>query len=709
MTRQWALQTAHTTYATSLALDGTALVLDYWGPTSSGPVETWTPTGELPPFETAQDIAPVEYTSNGTRHVHQNELHLDRGAGWFGASWSHVADELLHDGDRVELVVTFADETGTLRLVQHTRVSSAHDVVERWIDLANRGPGTVHLPRVFSGGWTVPARGGVRVRYLGGAWGQELREHTVDLPLGGFTIGSRQGVTGHLFAPVVAVAPLAGDAPGAWGVQLAWTGSWRAAVEAAPYGDQARISMGVDDETVTVALEPGRTFTTPATLGVYSAEGFAGVSRSWHRHQRDVLARSTGAYHHPVIYNSWFSTGFDVDVHQQLALADVAAELGAEVFVLDDGWFAGRKDDTGGLGDWRVDPEKFPGGLEELAEGVIARGMRFGLWIEPEMVSADSEVFRDHPDWIYRSPDRTPVPSRHQYVLDLGRPEVLERVAGTLRELLSRYPITYLKWDMNRPVTDGGRPGDPWGGEWPLQHATGFHRLLRMLRQDFPQVTVEVCSGGGARVDAAVLGLADLVWPTDEVGARDLLEIQHGFLQAFPQHVMNALVTEGPGLRHKAPASLGFAFVVGMSGVLGLGADLGSWDAERRSTAAGFIALYRELRTLLQFGEVTVHGTPLDTPYAREFARGPEDDGRVCLLVWDTAGHRPTDPGDRSANPTDRPWRVYPRTLDPSRTYAVRGTDTTATGAVLAARGVPVRWHHAPDADVLVLDPVPSG
>ncbi|MEH0934700.1 alpha-galactosidase [Micromonospora psammae] len=708
MTRQWRLQTAHTTYAVSLALDDSVLVSDYWGPTADGPVGPWRPA-VLPPFETVADVAPVEYATDGTRHVHQCEMHLVRGDGWFGAGWAHVADELRREGDRVELVVTFDDHAGALRLVQHIRACADHDVVERWIEITNRGTTTVHLDRVFSGGWTVPGRGGVRVRYLAGAWGQEFREHQLDLTLGSFAIGSRQGVTGHLFAPAVTITPIAADAPGAWGVQLAWTGSWRALVEAVPHGDRARISMGVDDDTVTVVLDPGRTFVTPATLGVYSADGVDGVARAWHHYQRHTLARSTDPYHHPVVYNSWFATEFDVDVTQQLALADIAAGVGAEVFVLDDGWFAGRKDDTGGLGDWRVDDEKFPHGLEELAAGVIDRGMRFGLWIEPEMVNPDSDLFRRHPDWIYRAPDRRPVLSRHQFVLDLGRPEVRHWLAGMLRDLLSRYPITYLKWDMNRPITDGGRPGDPRGGEWPLQHAAGFHQLLRLLREEFPQVTVEVCAGGGGRVDAAVLGLSDLVWPTDEVGARDLLEIQHGFLRAFPPHIMNSLVTGLPGMRHPAPVSFGYGFVVGMSGVLGVGADLLSWDAEQRRQAAAFVALYRELRPLLQFGELTVHGTPADHPYAREYSDGPDADGRVCLLVWDTAGRRPADPGQVGGNQIHQRWRVYPKRLDPGRSYVVRGTGLTAPGAVLAARGVEIGWSHAPDADVLVFDPVPGG
>ncbi|MEU7905842.1 alpha-galactosidase [Actinoplanes sp. NPDC049118] len=707
MNEHWIMPTAQTIYAVSLAPDRGGLVLDYWGPAADGPVIHWTPD-VLPPFETEPDIAPLEYASDGSRHIHHTEMRIDRGNGSSGARWSALSDAVRTDGNTTELVVTFTDESGTLRLVQHVRVRADHDVIERWIEITNLGPSTVRLDRVFSGGWTVPSQDGVHVRYLAGGWGQEFREQNLELRSGSFTMGSKQGVTGHLFAPAVAVAPILPGAPGAWGVQLAWSGSWRAVVETGPYGDHARVSMGVDDESVRVTLHPGRTLTTPATLGVHSPEGFAGVARAWHRYQREALNRSTDAYHHPVVYNSWFATGFDVEAGHQLELAEVAADLGAEVFVLDDGWFTGRKDDTAGLGDWRVDEQKFPGGLEAFADALVSRGLRFGIWIEPEMVNPDSDLFREHPDWVYRASDRTPVLSRNQLVLDLGRPEVLAWVADTLRSLLGRYPITYVKWDMNRPITDGGRPGDPRGGEWALQHTNGFYEMLRLLRAEFPHVTVEVCAGGGGRVDAAVLALSDVVWPTDEVGARDLLEIQHGFLQAFPAYIMNSLVSGQPGMRRRGPASLGYGFVVAMSGVLGIGADVLTWNPQERAEARRLIALYRELRPLLQFGDVTAHGTPAQQPYAREYSGGSAAGGRVCVLVWDTAGQRPSTRSDSAVNHISRRWRVFPQRLRPELTYAVRDTGVVAAGAVLSTQGVEIPWRHAPDADVLIFDPVPD-
>ena len=277
---------------------------------------------------------------------------------------------------------------------------------------------------------------------------------------------------------------------------------------------------------------------------MYAPDGHNGVRRRWHDYQRNWLARDLDVTRRPIVYNSWYATRFDVQPDQQLALADRAAELGAEVFVVDDGWFAGRTSDRSGLGNWWPDPVKFPDGLDPLISGVLARGLRFGIWVEPEAVSPDADILAEHPDWIYRAGDRPLVTVRNQYVLDFGRRAVLEWTEDWLRRLLNDRRITYLKWDMNRPITDGGRPGDRQSRQWAVQHTQGYYRVTRMLRTDFPDVTIEACSGGGGRIDSAVLGLSDVVWPSDETGPRDRLAIQHGFLSVYGPHVMSSWVTD---------------------------------------------------------------------------------------------------------------------------------------------------------------------
>lgn len=696
---QWRLRTASTLYVVSLLRDrdgsGDGLALDYWGAATPEAVPEWSEPERFVGFATAADAAPLEYASAGQRHVAFSELLVDRGDGRTGARWRVLADEVR--STEASLDVPFADETGTLLLTLHYAVSPAHDVVRRSVTLTNSGETTIELRRAFSAGWNVPVGQSARIDYLAGAWAYETNRRSLDLEWGTFGLGSRQGVTGMTFAPTMTLtarpgADSFGRPPGeAYGVALDWSGSWRLQADSTPLGQSIRVSGGVDDDTAVVTLLPGETFTAPDALGVFSAGGAQGVSDAWHAFQR-TLAR--GPEHRPIVYNSWMATRFDVRVEHQAELAALAAEIGVEVFVVDDGWFAGRTDDDAGLGDWRPDEAKFPRGLTELSDRVLAAGMRFGLWVEPEAVNPDSDLYREHPDWIYRADGREPLTIRNQYVLDLGRPEVVDWICATLRELLTTTPITYLKWDMNRPVTDGGRPGDVHGREWSLQHTRGYYRVLRMLRDEFPQVTVEACASGGARIDNAVLALADVVWTSDQVGARDRLVIQDGFLSAYPPHVMSSWVSDDAGHRDRSPVSLGYRFAVAMGGVLGIGSDLLAWSPDERAEAAARVAAYRGIRDVVLTGDVTVHGDPTAPLYSTEYAGA---DGRIVILVFDR---------DRDRHRDREAPRVFPTRLAPDVRYRLRGTGLVVTAETARGVGVPVAFGWAPDADLLVLEPL---
>ncbi len=654
----WILRGATSEYVVGLfdaESGGRALALEYWG-AAGGSGAPWPAPAIRYSYETPADLAPLEYASNGTRHVHASELLVEHDDGLSGAVWTYVS----HEQSATELSVLFRDDTGRLELVQHVLVRPDSDVVERWADVRNVSDDhEVRLNRVLSAAWNVHAPDGAVLHYPAGSWSREFGPEAVPLRQGVLRIGARYGVTGHLHAPAMTVE--VPGRPDAWGVALAWSGSWSIAAEADP-GGLLRVSAGIDDETTTVRLTPGRTFTTPRSWGVWSIDGVAGVSRQWHRHQRLVNPRATDPYHRPIVYNSWFETRFDLRADHQLELARTAAELGVEAFVIDDGWFGTRSSDRSGLGDWTVRRDAFPDGLEPLAAAVTRLGLRFGLWVELEGVNLDSDLYRAHPDWVYSVGDRPLVTMRHQTVLNLGLPAVREHLAGVLRRLLAELPVTYLKWDLNRPITDPG----PADSEWSVTHTEGYYGLLRLLRDEFPHLTVEACAGGGGRVDAAVAQLTDVVWTSDETGPRDRLVIQDGFLRAFGAHLMSGWVTDLPGSRFPAPVSDGFRLVASMAGVLGFGAAITSWDDTRRKAAADAVALYKELRPVLLTGDVHVHGSPRSGVYALEYV----GDGRTVLLAWDL---RDDDGGPVSLTLSD-------------------GAATT------------VSWAFAPDADVIVLD-----
>jgi alpha-galactosidase len=695
--RQWTLRSANSEYVVSLLPDDSGLVLDHWGSPLVDGTPPWAEPVRFPQYRVPADVAPLEYATAGQRQTAFSELLIDRGNSLTGAAWKIDDEGVTFDEDASSLAVAFLDETRQLRLTLCTSTTLTSDVVRRWVVLENLGSERVELRRAFSAGWALPVGQRARLHYLAGAWAQEFQPQHIDLSFGVFSIGSRQGVTSLAFSPVVSIeSSVAGRDGEAYGVSLEWSGSWRLQAEASIVGDRIRVSCGVDDDMTTVTLLPGETFTSPASLGVWSASGTEGVTQAWHHYQRTSLARSVEPEHRPVVYNSWIATEFDVRFEHQIELARRAKQLGVETFVLDDGWFVGRTSDRAGLGDWTPDPIKFPNGIRELAEAVTAEGMGFGIWVEPEAVNPDSDLYRAHPDWVYQAGGRPLSFVRNQLVLDLGKAEVREWIMETLRSLLRSAPISYLKWDMNRPVSDGGRPGDPHGREWSVQHTRGYYDILQMLRDEFPTVTVEACAAGGGRIDNAVLALADVVWPSDETGPRDRLAIQHGYLSAYPPYAMSSWVTDEAGMRDRRPVSLEFRFLVAMAGVLGIGADLLEWPEARLARAAELVTLYKSIRSLVHHGRAVRHGSPEDLTYAIEYV-SEEADGSVCVLVYDRARDRISD---------RELVRVHPTGLQSAGRYRLRGTAVEVSGAEARSIGVVVPFALSEDADLLIFDPV---
>lgn len=665
MTRTWTLTMATTTYTVALPEHERWLEQCAWGPAGveNGP-SPLVNVGRTP-YVTAADLAPVEYVPFGQRPFTGADVVADSEIRWRFEEAGQRADELR---------VTFADPLTGLRAVLCYAVVAGQDVLRRWVELTNTGASELRLTRFDSAGVCVPA-GTPLITFLTGGWAHEFQRRQVILPAGSFGIGSTQGVPGHMFAPWLAVQAVA-DGP-AWGVALAWPGSWH--IDADVEFGMTRVRAGRHG---TATLWPGETLTTPEVLLAHAAD-LEGLARIWHTYERglhrDVVR--------PVLYNSWEATGFDVNKRDQLALARIAADLGAELFVVDDGWFTGRHDDTGGLGDWEPDPAKFPSGFGDFVDRVRALGLDFGLWVEPECVNPASALFAEHPDWVYSIEGREHTLIRNQLLLNLGRDDVFDFVRATLHRLLSDFPISYLKWDMNRPATERGDA--PWL-DLDGAHVANYLRLLDFLRAEHPDVLVEGCAAGGGRTDHATIARTDVVWPSDNTGPMDRLAIQHGFLHAHAPHIMSSWVTDSPGFFDTRPRSLAFRFVTAMAGVLGIGADIRAWSARERAEAARFVALYKEIRDVIHHGDVHLIGTPTDSRYAVQYTTT----GRTVVLAWHTGSHTgpPVLPGR-----TDR----FPlRGLDPTAEYGTG--DARYSGTHLMSAGLPVTW--TTDADVIVLD-----
>lgn len=686
--QRWTLRTEHTSYTVRLSPDGPWAELDAWGPhgVETGPSALdWSHRTH---FITPADAAPAEYLPYGLRPFNGADLIASRPGHERGTWWTFTGAEA--SPDEHSLRVTFTDDVLGLRTTLCYATVPGTDVLHRWTELTCTGPEELRLERLDSAAVNIPVTAGARLTYLTGQWSQEFQRTRLDITRGVFTMGSTQGVPGHAYVPWLAVQDRTTDDAPAYGVALEWPGNWHITAEAEP-GGAVRVRAGRVPHEGAVALAPGATLTTPRLACAMSPDGLDGLSRVWHRYDRhlagDRLHRTR-----KVLYNSWEATGFDVDAAGQLELAKAAADIGAELFVVDDGWFTGRGDDTGGLGDWYPDPVAFPQGFDRFVDDVRGLGLDFGLWVEPEAVSPHSRLHAEHPDWVYRIDGRPARLVRNQLLLDLGRTDVQDFVIGTLDRLLGTYDIGYLKWDMNRPPTERGRPGAGLV-DLDAEHVAGYLRVLDHLRTAHPGVTVEACAGGGARVDHTTLARADVVWPSDNTAPLDRLTVQHGFLHAHAPHVMSSWVTDATGVFDPRPRSLAFRFVNAMCGVLGIGADLRAWTPEQRAEAARWVARYKEVRDVIHHGEARLLGSPADTTCGVQYDAG--DRTVVAALSTGRLDGAPLVPG--------RPDRLRLRGLDPAAHYRDTATGTTYGGAHLLHYGLPFAWSADHDADLVVL------
>ncbi|MFD4586857.1 alpha-galactosidase [Streptomyces sp. NPDC058434] len=695
---RWLLRTDTTTYAVTLGGDGRWAELVAWGPhgVEMGPSPMdWSRRTH---FLTPADAAPAEYIPYGLRPFTGADLIAQHPGGERGSWWRFTG--ATPDGDRA-LRLDFTDDVLGLRTTLCYETVPGTDVVLRWTELTCTGESELRLERFDSAAVNVPVQGGARLTYLAGQWSQEFQLHDLELDRGRFEMESTQGSAGHAYHPWLAIQDAATPAEGptpTYGLALEWSGNWRITADAEP-GGSVRIRAGRVPHEGAVRLAPGATLTTPRLACAFSPDGLDGLARVWHRYERRLTGGRMDRTR-KVLYNSWEATGFDVDADGQLELAKTAAELGAELFVVDDGWFTGRHDDTGGLGDWEPDPAEFPGGFAHFVDQVRALGMDFGLWVEPEGISPRSRLYAAHPEWVYRIDGRPATLVRNQLLLDLGREDVQDFVIGTLDRLLGSYAISYLKWDMNRPPTERGRPGHPAGDDperldLDAAHVAGYLRVLDHLRSAHPHVTVEGCAGGGARIEHATLARTDVVWPSDNTAPMDRLRIQYGYLHAHAPHTMSSWVTDAPGVFDPRPRSLAFRFVNSLAGVLGIGADIREWTQEQRAEAAEWIARYKGIRDAVHRGEVHLLGSPADPTCGVQY----EEPGgqRLVVIAWNTGllDGAPLVPG--------RAARLRLRGLEPGAVYTDEDSGSRYSGAHLLHSGLPFAWTAAHDAELVVL------
>ena len=531
--------------------------------------------------------------------------------GWAGrpALAGHRAREPLFPGWRVDGFTSsedrfgFVAEGGEMRLVSSFVLDTA-GVLHVDHTVTNLGDNDVELAIVET---TMPLDSAAQeVLDLTGRWSRERSPQRRPLNRGSFARESRRGRTGH-DSPTLLAAGSRGfdDSSGQlWGVHLAWSGDSVYRVDDLPEG-QSAIGVGELLRPGEIVLSPKQDFRAPTALFVWSDAGLDGLSQRMHASIRSRPSHRTNA--RPVILNTWEAVYFDHDLEKLSRLADVAASIGVERFVLDDGWFLGRRTDSAGLGDWTVDPSVWPDGLRPLVDHVRDAGMEFGLWVEPEMINLDSELARLHPDWILEARPALGREWRGQHVLDLARTEVVSYLFAALNALIVEYEVAYLKWDHNRDLLEAVHNSTAGVDA----HTRGAYALLDQLRDAHPDLEIESCASGGARVDLGILERTDRVWASDTNDPVERTSIQRWTEFLLPPELIGSHV--GPTRAHTTGRSsdLDFQLATSLLSWPGIERDITECSEDELDALRNWIILYKRIRDLIRSGTVT-HSAPDD-------------------------------------------------------------------------------------------------
>ncbi|MCY0868979.1 MAG: alpha-galactosidase, partial [Firmicutes bacterium] len=578
------------------------------------------PDADDPGF--SRDTVAQEYPVPGTSDFGASALDVTWADGSFALSLeyeSHAiragkpelpglpASYVESDAEAQTLEIALRDPVGQLRVILRYSVFAAFPVVARSVTVWNDSAVAVDLRKVLSASLALPdAR--YELLQLSGAWGRERHLQRTTLRVGTQTVESMRGASSHQQNPAIALArpETTEDAGEAIGLMLVYSGNFVAGAQVDQYGS-TRVYAGIHPETFTWHLAAGARFDAPEALIAWSGEGLGGLSDTYHRLLRTRVAR--GSYRdkrRPVLVNNWEATYFRFNEDAIIDLAQAAASLGIELFVLDDGWFGHRNDDRSSLGDWTVDATKLPSGLPALGQRLQRAGMSFGLWFEPEMVSPDSDLYRAHPEWCLQINGRKSSLGRHQLILDLSRSDVRQYIVEALARILESAPICYVKWDMNRNMTEVGSMLLPpeRQRETPHRYMLGLYEVWEHLIARFPDILFEACAGGGGRFDAGVLHYMPQVWTSDNTDAIARLSIQFGTSLFYPASAQAAHVSAAPNHQVGRVTPFATRARVAMMGMLGYELDLRALTSDERDGVAKQIALYGEIEDLVRTGRL---------------------------------------------------------------------------------------------------------
>lgn len=506
------------------------------------------------------------------------------------------------------LEVVLKDRSKELYLDLFYWVYEDCDVITSSAVLRNHTGEKVVVERLLSLCVDLPQDEGIYVNTFTGAWAREMNRTRTYLAAGKLVNDTFVGSSSNRANPFMMLEwPDTGEEYGpCMGMNLIYSGNHYEAAEVSPYGT-LRLVTGISPRGFSYLLEPGETLEAPEAVLSFSVKGRGGMSRNMHSFvQKHIVRGFWKEKERPVLLNSWEAFYFDVQESKLLKLAETARRVGVELFVLDDGWFGERNDDSHSLGDWQENRKKLPGGLKALSEKIQDMGMRFGIWVEPEMVNVDSNLYRRHPDWVLENPGRDHSEGRNQRILDLTNPEVQEFIIEEMSRVFSSGKISYVKWDMNRIVSDAYSQYLPSErqGEVLHRYQIGLHRCMKELTERFPEILFEGCASGGNRFDLGILCIFPQIWASDNTDAICRAQIQAGYSYGYPQSVMGAHVSSCPNHQTLRVTPLETRFAVAAFGVLGYECNLADMKREELDAIRDQITLYKQWRSLFQFGKL---------------------------------------------------------------------------------------------------------
>ena len=587
------------------------------------------------------------------------------------------------EGDAETLEIELMDRLTGLRVTAVYGVFERTGAITRSLRLKNESGEDMQINGVLSA--SAPVHGsGYDVIHLKGAWARERHVMRQTQGEGEYRIFSQRGASGHEANPFLALCEKSATefSGEVWAVSLVYSGSFEA-LSYVNNTENSRLSIGLNPDVFTWKLEPGETFVSPEAAMVYSPDGLNGMSHAFHRLYSENLMRSKWFERdRPILINNWEATYFNFNEEKILQIARRAKELGVEMLVLDDGWFGKRNTDNCSLGDWVVNPEKLPGGLNGLSDRLHDLGLKFGLWFEPEMISPDSDLYRAHPDWCLHLDGRARVEMRNQLILDLSRKEVQDYIIESVSAVLESARIEYVKWDMNRNMTEpfSGAQTPERQKETQHRYMLGLYRVLEEITARFPEILFESCSGGGGRFDPGMLYYMPQTWTSDDSDAVERMFIQYGTSFVYPPCAMGAHVSAVPNHQTGRTTAMQTRGDVALGGNFGFELDLSQLSDADAETVRRLIEREKQVRTLVRTGEFTRLLSPFDHPYAAwQFRARDNSEALICAYRLMT---RPATPH----------LLLRASGLDESAVY-MDDDGNTCSGAALTRYGL---WLHLP-------------